>query len=185
MKISTNVKKLVLAAAVSAVATGVMAATNPGSPAADKSTGDFDVTFSQGAQLRIWGLRDMSFTEALTQDRSQSVDFCTYSNNTDEVVFEAQSDTGDFTLAGPGDALNYTLKVEDSANASNADEWGDGLLASNDQGYYRYPASQKNTPGDFCGGTQQLNTVTVTIPAQTVTADGAYTDTVTLTIKPI
>ena len=182
-------RKMVLAVAISAVTSGVMAAENPDEPTEGSSNGTFDVTYNKGSEVRIWGLKDLSFSGDLATEQTDNFDFCTFSNNTDEIIISAGSANGDFSLSGPGnDNIDYTIRVNDKDFVTSGDVWGKDFLPSGSQGYSKYSASQENSSKNdvVCAGEQQLNTLTVVIPAAEGTfTDGAYTDAVTLTIKPI
>ena len=189
MKISHNLKQFALAMAVGAVTTGAMAA-NQG-VLGSTSEGDFDVTYNKGTEVRIWGLEDVSFdgdTNDLTAgDLVQGFSFCTFSNNTDEVVFDVESDNTDFTLQSGANTLPYNIALSNNNSLIDMDRWGDGWLASGVQGSYRY-LTQSNVSGGastVCGVQEQTTDLVVTIPQQNSVEDGVYTDTVTLTIRPI
>ncbi len=187
-------KTLALAAAVSAgllSSTGVMAA-RQGELGAT-SDGDFEINYNVSPSVRIWGLEDMSFTGPLTSEVSDTFDFCTYSNNTDEVLIEVESTNTDFALnttAAAGGLIPYTVTIVDQNAAGTTDTWGDENLASGAQGFFRYPADSTAGVADgdnVCIGTgYDLNTLTVKIPAVSSSiGDGVYSDTVTLTVTPI
>lgn len=191
MKIFIGVKKLVLSAAVSALSAGAMAA-NQGDTGST-STGDFDITYNKGAEVRIWGLQDVSFDgdvqDVSTEDLTDSFTFCTFSNNTNEVVFDVASQNTNFTLAGPGgEELPYYIELADQG-AAVKDRWGSPTgQMSGAQSYSSYITQQDNdgAGGALCAAGQQTTDLTITIPQQDfVPANGAYTDNVTITVKPV
>ena len=187
-------KTLALAAAVSAgllSSAGVMAA-RQGELGAT-SDGDFEINYNVSPSVRIWGLEDMSFTGNLSSGDKDTFNFCTYSNNTDEVLIEVESENTDFAL-NPTDAagglLPYTVTIVDKDVAATTDTWGKDNLATGTQGSFRYPADKTVgvVDGDnLCIGTSyEQNTLTVDIlPVTGSIADGVYSDTVTLTVTPI
>lgn len=191
-------KTLALAAAVSAgllSSAGVMAARQ--GELGTSSDGDFEITYNLNPQVRIWGLEDMSFNGDLGSAQFDSFDFCTFSNNTEEVLITVDSANGDFALNSTpgvsGGPIGYELKITDKDDTDQSDTWGGtGNLGNGQQGYSQYSASM--TPGVTndtvaCTGTgYSLNTLRVDIPAVTSgapTAAGDYSDTVTLTISAI
>ncbi|WP_330924230.1 hypothetical protein [Candidatus Sororendozoicomonas aggregata] len=198
MKLLQDVQKVALAVAVCAVTTGAMAATQ--GTVGSTSEGEFDVTYNQGAEVRIWGLQDVSFDgddEDVTAGAlTQSYDFCSFSNNTNEVLYDVASANGDFTLAlvgGESDPLPYRVALADLSSPDTVlDTWGNDAaseLDSGAQGYSRYETQQvtANDGNNVCAAANQTTRLTVTVPQVTGPApsDGAYTDTVTITVRPI
>ena len=197
MKLSQGIKKLALAAAVGAVTTGAIAATQGDLGAT--SQGEFDVTYNQNTKVRLWGLGDISLNE---NKLTATVDVCTFNNNTDHVLFTATSSNGfklktDASTVGDTSEIDYTLKLNNKGVPADGNEWGEGALPSGQQGYFQFASQGKGADQTAidaaensvaCGAGTASNTtdLTVTIPtAPTGVGDGAYTDTVTLLIQPI
>ncbi len=192
MHFTKDLKKLLLAIAVTTTATGVIAATQ--GTEGTNSSGNFDVTFDQGAKVRVWGLQDLSFTgDLVAADLTKNFTFCTFSNNTDEVVFKVESSNGNFTLVSGSQTatapIDYKVQLANKNLAPGAgEEWSKNALVSGAQGFDRYSTQSLDNGGasNLCVAAQQTTDLTVTIPkVATVPGDGAYTDTVTLTIQPI
>ncbi|PJE80641.1 hypothetical protein CI610_00380 [invertebrate metagenome] len=184
MQVSSTFRKLALATAISSLAAGAMAATQGGIGAT--STGDFDITYVQGGEVRLWGLEDMSFTSLATDaDKTETVTVCTYNNSTTQVNFRVNSDN-EFALVGSngeGATVPYTLSLADKGGPIQ-DFWGEGGLASDNQGSYQYLSQGTNTTG--CSGAQQTTDLTVILSdASGDVSSGIYRDTVTVTIQPI
>ncbi len=190
MKLLQGVQKVALTVAVCAVTTGAMAATD--GTVGSTSTGDFEIYYNQGADVRIWGLQDVFFDD---NTADQTFTFCTYSNNTANVQFTLSSSSGNFTL-DPGSSINsptgtaaqaipYSVKLEDKETPENNALWGAGGLGNNVRSPFQFE-SQSAQSNVACAGVAETTDLTVSIPSlPTNLSDGAYSDVVTLTIRPI
>lgn len=193
MKLPIDLKKIMVAMAASAVTVSALAATQ--GLLGTTSTGNFEVSLNVNPQVRVWGLEDLSF---LSGGASQSVEFCTFNNNTDKLNITASS-TNNFELRSNDPAnsakTTYTLTVADNviSGGSEIDMWGIGGLASGQQG-----SSQFITTGlgddpaalgigtDVCGAGSTYNKSVLTVDVGAApAADGTYSDTVTLLVEAI
>ena len=192
MKLSVSLKQLALAAAMGAVSAGAMAATD--GTVGSTSTGDFEIYYNQNADVRIWGLEDVVFDRE-TSDKSFT--FCTYSNNTTKIQFTLSSRSGNFsldsgsTIDSPGgttaQSIPYAIRLQDSGlPESDGDaSWGVGGLGDGERSPARFQ-SQGEQSDVACAGAVETTDLTVSIPSLPANlSDGAYSDVVTLTIRPI
>ncbi len=192
MKLLHVVQKVALTVAVCAVTTGAMAATQ--GEVGPTSQGDFEIYYNQGTYVRIWGLEDVSLNNNKT---SQKFTFCTYSNNTTKVQFTLSSRNGDFQLdtgssttsLGSTTAIPYKVMLDDKGNAEEPENysafWGFTGHKSNELSPFQFQTQGTASDG-ACTGTAQTTVLKVSIPSLPDNlSDGAYSDVVTLTVRPI
>lgn len=193
-------KRVALAVAVSAgltATTGVMAA-NQGDLGAT-SSGDFDITFSNADQARIWGLEDLNLTDANASDgAAKTHDFCVFSNksNTGSNQYEMEIESlNTFKLvnavtgaADPGTSLAYTVSIADPVG----NDFDVNVSAQTDTGnLYAGSLSNQPDPGnDDCASQSKAKTsLSIQFVGDTTAignvAAGSYYDLVTLTVTPL
>lgn len=187
MKLPIDLKKIAVGMVASATTVAALAATQ--GLLGTTSTGNFDITYNVNAEVKLWGLKDINLSAS---NLSETVQICTYNNNTTNVNFTATSGSGDFTLRSPGNAdqPEYSVKLTDKT-VNLGDIWGLGGINSGQQGGHKYSSNNNGgtavVDGDLCVAGSASNTAELTITATTpaASADGTYTDNVTLLIEAI
>ncbi|MDP0590251.1 MAG: hypothetical protein QS748_14100 [Candidatus Endonucleobacter bathymodioli] len=198
MKLLHEFKKATLVATVCMVTTGAIASTQGVMGAT--STGQFDVTYSQKGKVRIWGLQDVSLHE---EKLNETVNLCTFNNNTDHIIFTATSNNGfqlktDGSTVGDNSKIYYTIQLNNKGASSSGDTWGEGGLQSGQKGHFQYASQGKKASlaliqsandslSCVSGAPSHTTDLKIDIPDNQASevSDGAYTDTLTLLIEPI
>ena len=150
------------------------------------SKGDFEIYYSQGAQIQVWGFEDVHFAaaEGVTK-HTETMSLCAMSTS-EKVRFKVASafymddDEGEKKGA-------YTITIGDKAKASESDVWGAEGLASDVYGKRSFTAKNALENGattDTCDATYQVANLTVDLNDSGL-AEGTYQQTVTVTAFPI
>lgn len=189
-------KKVAVALALSAglASFGLQAATNPGSPTDNSSSGDFDITLYNNSKIQIFGLEDVEIndTDGLpgAADATGFTPVCVAAN-TDQFNISMSTAGGTFELtntdSGAGAAnIPYTLQLKDAGGSNVTDGlWGD---SGNNSGELSGTALNVTT-NDFgnlpaCSGAANSYSILVT-PDYTSADPGIYTGTATVVVSPI
>ena len=147
------------------------------------SKGDFEIYYSQGSQIRVWGFKDVHFanTESVT-DHKETMSLCAMSTS-GNVRFKVASA---FYMNGANGAYSITIGDKE-AKASESDVWGAEGLASDVYGkrsFTALPVSKDHETTATCDTTYQVADLTVKLDDSDLT-EGTYKQTVTVTAFPI
>ena len=185
----TIMRKALAVAVIAGVSGGVMAAQDgtlgglpgggavSGSPAGS-SQGNFDITFTKGAQTRIWGLDDFEFDNVLT---AADVSACVYSNSDSGNYSITATSTNSWALvggAGSGANIGYTVTFDDGTTTTTNGTSGNFAAGA--------IATQPDPSSTSCG----TSNLKISVALDTAITDinrvqqGTYTDTVTVTVSP-
>ena len=148
------------------------------------SEGNFDIYYSRGAQIQVWGFKDVYFThaEGVTK-HDKTISLCATSTSGD-VRFKVGSR---FYMHDTEAKGAYSITIADKAEASESDVWGAGELASDVYGKQSFTAENALTDGattETCDAKYQVADRTVDLNDSDL-AEGTYTRTVTVTAFPI
>ena len=147
------------------------------------STGDFEINYSRGAKIQVWGFRDVHFAAADgVAEHTEAMSLCAMSTS-EEVRFKVAS-----AFYMDGDKGAYSITIADKKDANKSDVWGDKGLVSNASGGKKFTA--KNVAEDVttatCGDNTDYHVANLTVDLNdSGLAEGAYKQTVTVTAFPI
>ena len=147
------------------------------------SEGNFDIYYSRGAQIQVWGFKDVHFAATDDVKHDETMSLCATSTSGD-VRFKVGSR---FYMHDTEAKGAYSITIADKAEASESDVWGAGELASDVYGKQSFTAENALTDGattETCDAKYQVADLTVDLNDSDL-AEGTYTRTVTVTAFPI
>ena len=146
------------------------------------SKGDFEVYYSKGGQIQVWGFRDVHFAAAEdVTDHTETMSLCATSTS-NNVRFKVAS-----AFYMDGDKGAYTITIADKEDTNKSDVWGAKGLSTNVYGVEKFAAKNALEDGattDTCDATYQVANLTVDLNDSDL-AEGTYKQTVTVTAFPI
>ena len=145
------------------------------------SEGDFEVYYSKGGQIRVWGFKDVHFanTESVT-DYTETMSLCAMSTS-GNVRFKVDSR---FYMHDTEDKGAYSITI---AKGDVSDMWGAEGLKSDVYGkgsFTALPVSKDHETTATCDTTYQVADLTVNLNDSGL-EEGTYKQTVTVTAFPI
>ncbi len=191
--ISNRFKQLVLASALSAVAGGAIAATNPAGPTLGSSQGDFGVTLNKQDKIIINNFQDMvlaQFIESGTGDYVGSQNVCVgragaSGGSAASYAITASNAAGDFKLNGSDGNGPVNTKISYKVFFNNAVE---GVQNFGSQTELKNGIQDVSFNTNLAETECTTGTVNSTIWVKAnggeidTAAPGVYTDTVTVTV---
>ena len=147
------------------------------------SEGNFDIYYSRGAQIQVWGFKDVHFAATDDVKHDETMSLCATSTSGD-VRFKVGSR---FYMHDTEAKGAYSITIADKAEASESDVWGAGELASDVYGKQSFTAKNALADGattETCDAEYQVADLKVDLDDSDL-AEGTYKQTVTVTAFPI
>ena len=147
------------------------------------STGNFEINYEKGAQIQVWGFKDVFFKNAAGNEHTETMSLCAMTTS-GNLSFKVDSR---FYMHNTEDKGAYSITIADKGNAGRHDTWGTGGLAANANGVEKFTAKNALENGattDTCDATYQVANLTVDLNDRDL-GEGTYKQLVTVTAFPI
>lgn len=145
------------------------------------SEGNFEVYYSKGGRIQVWGFKDVHFAAGGVTDHTETMSLCATSTS-EGVRFKVAS-----AFYMDGDKGAYSITIADKDDKNKSDVWGAKGLSTNVYGVEKFTAKNALENGattDTCDATYQVANLTVDLNDVDL-AEGTYKQTVTVTAFPI